>query len=228
MLYLVATPIGNLSDISLRAIDTLKQVDCVASEDTRHTGRLLKHLDIQKPQVSFHEHNKTHALHRIVGMLREGRSVALVADAGTPGVSDPGFTLVRAVHEAGLEVTMIPGATAFVPALILSGLPCHSFTFRGFAPRKSGPRQRFLAVDAESPHTLVYYESPYRVSRFLGDALAVFGDRAAALVKELTKLHEGVRRGSLSELMETVEEKPKGEFVIVVAGAAHREAKEML
>jgi 16S rRNA (cytidine1402-2'-O)-methyltransferase len=226
MLYLVATPIGNLSDISLRAIETLRRVDVVASEDTRHTGRLLKHLAIQKPQVSFHEHNKTYALSRILGMLREGQSVALVADAGTPCVSDPGFTLVRAVHEAGLEVTMIPGATAFVPALVLSGLPCHSFTFRGFAPRKGGARQRFLALDAESPHTLIYYESPYRIQRFLVDALAVFGNRDAALVKELTKLHEGVRRGPLSELIETLEEKPKGEFVIVIAGTAHTESKE--
>ncbi|MFC1765214.1 16S rRNA (cytidine(1402)-2'-O)-methyltransferase [Planctomycetota bacterium] len=228
MLYLIATPIGNLSDMSQRAIDTLKAVDLVASEDTRHTGRLLKHFEISRPQMSFHEHNKDRAVGRIITMLQEGKSIALVADAGTPGISDPGFSLVRAVHEACLEVTMVPGPTAFVMALILSGLPSHAFTFRGFAPRKSGPRCRFFSVDVESPHTLIYYESPYRLRRFLDDALEVFGNRRAALVKELTKLYEGVRRGRLSELRETLEEKPKGEYVIVVHGATDTLERESL
>ena len=228
MLYLVATPIGNLGDMSLRAIETLKAVDTVASEDTRHTGRLLKHFAISKPQVSFHEHNKQRAVARILGLLQAGQSVALVADAGTPCISDPGFTLVRAAYEAGLDVTLVPGASAFVMALVLSGLPNHAFTFRGFAPRKSGQRRRFLEVDALSPHTLIYYESPYRIGRFLADALAVFGDRRAAVAKELTKKFERVRRGPLSELIETLEENPKGEYVVVVEGATDTSAKERL
>ena len=141
MLYLVATPIGNMGDISLRAIDTLREVDFVASEDTRRTGRLLKRHDIETPQISFHEHNEKGATSRVLEGLADGKSVALVTDAGTPGIADPGYVLVRSAIAAGTEVTMVPGATAFVPALILSGLATHGFTFRGFAPRKSGARK---------------------------------------------------------------------------------------
>jgi 16S rRNA (cytidine1402-2'-O)-methyltransferase len=218
ILYLVATPIGNLSDITQRALDTLRQVHTVASEDTRHTGRLLKHFDISRPQISFHEHNKQKATQRLLALLEQGHAVALVADAGTPCISDPGFTLVRAAVEAGIKVTMIPGPTAFVMALALSGLPVHAFTFRGFAPRTSAKRRRFLAVDAKSPHTLIFYESPYRIRSFLADALAVFGDRRAVLAKELTKLFESVNRGQLSDLLEGLEAKPKGEYVVVIEG----------
>jgi 16S rRNA (cytidine1402-2'-O)-methyltransferase len=220
MLYLVATPIGNLTDISQRALETLRGADYIASEDTRKTGRLLAHFDIKKPQISFHEHNERRVVGRIMSLLAQRKTVALVTSAGTPGISDPGFTLVRAALEAGVEVTMIPGPTAFVMALVLSGLPTHSFTFRGFAPRKPGQRQRFLAVDKDSPHTLVFYESPYRLRAFLTDAIEVFGDRRAALAKELTKMFEQVRRGTLSELLAGLEEKPKGEYVIVIEGAA--------
>jgi 16S rRNA (cytidine1402-2'-O)-methyltransferase len=220
MLYLVATPIGNLSDISQRALETLRQADYIASEDTRKTGRLLAHFDIKKPQISFHEHNERRVVGRIMSLLAQRRTVALVTSAGTPGICDPGFTLVRAALEAGVEVTMIPGPTALVVALILSGLPTHSFTFRGFAPRKPGQRQRFLAVDKDSPHTLVFYESPHRLRAFLADALEVFGDRRAALAKELTKMFESIRRGALSELLAGLEEKTKGEYVIVIEGAA--------
>ncbi len=219
MLYLVATPIGNLSDISLRALDTLRQVDYVASEDTRKTGLLLKHFDIKKPQISFHEHNKIRAAKKIVGLLQQGEFVALVTNAGTPGISDPGFTLIRSAIEAGLEVTMIPGATAFVMALVLSGLPTHSFIFRGFVPRTTAKRKKFLALDKDSPHTLIYYESPHRLHSFLQDALEVFGDRPAALAKELTKVFESVKRGRLSQLLTDLEESPKGEYVVVIAGA---------
>lgn len=219
MLYLVATPIGNRADISLRAIETLRSVDYVASEDTRRTGQLLKHLEISRPQISFHEHNKQHAGQRILDLLLQGKSVGLVADAGTPGISDPGFTLIRSVIEAGLDVTMIPGASAFVMALILSGLPTHAFTFRGFAPRKTGQRKRFMAIDALSPHTLIFYESPYRVRRFLEDALDVYGDRKAALARELTKMYETIERGLISDLLAALPEKPKGEYVILVQGA---------
>jgi len=224
MLYLVATPIGNLSDISQRALETLREVDYVASEDTRKTGRLLKHFDIKlkNPQISFHEHNERQAGRKITSLLEAGKSVALVTNAGTPGISDPGFRLVRGAVEAGIEATMIPGATAFVMAVVLSGLAVHSFTFRGYPPRTKAKRRKFLAADKESPHTLIYYESPYRLRGFLEDALEVIGDRRAALAKELTKMFESVKRGHLSELLAELEEKPKGEHVVVVEGAGCR------
>ncbi len=219
MLYLVATPIGNLQDITLRALTILREVDYVASEDTRKTGLLLKHFDISKPQISFHEHNEQQAGQRIEELLKQGHSVALVTDAGTPGIADPGFTLVRRAIAAGLEVTMIPGPTAFVMALVLSGLPVHSFTFRGFPPRKPGARRRFFEIDQHAPHTLIYYESPYRIEAFLRDALAVFGDREAALACELTKMFESVKRSKLSELLEAASQgKLRGEYIIVIAG----------
>jgi 16S rRNA (cytidine1402-2'-O)-methyltransferase len=220
MLYLVATPIGNLGDITLRALETLRAVDAVASEDTRKTGLLLQRFEIKKPQIAFHEHNEGQAGARVEALLREGKSVAVVTNAGTPGISDPGFTLVRRMVEAGLPVTMIPGPTALVMALVLSALPVHSFTFRGFPPRKSGARRAFLAVDAAGPHTLVFYESPYRLHAFLEDALAVYGDRRAALANDLTKMFEAVERGSLSTLAKgTAGRTLKGEYVVVIAGA---------
>jgi 16S rRNA (cytidine1402-2'-O)-methyltransferase len=222
-LYLVATPIGNLSDISERALQTLREVDYVASEDTRKTGRLLKHFDISRPQISFHEHNERQAGRRIINLLDQGQSVALVTSAGTPGISDPGFTLVRSALEAGVNFTMIPGPAAFVMALVLSGLPVHSFTFRGFPPKGGGKRTRFLEVDKDAPHTLIYYESPFRLRKFLEKAVEVFGDRRAALAKELTKMFESVKRGRLSELLTGLEEKPKGEYVIVIAGKSDEE-----
>ncbi len=220
MLYLVATPIGNLGDITLRALDTLREADIIASEDTRKTGLLLKHFNIQKPQLAFHEHNEQRAGERIEELLRLGQSVAVVTDAGTPGISDPGFTLVRRAINAQVEVTMIPGPTAFVVALVLSGLPVHSFTFRGFPPRKPVGRRKFFAVDKDAPHTLIYYESPYRLDGFLKDALEVFGDREAALANDLTKLFEKVERGPLSSLLAAISQKKlKGEYIVVIAGA---------
>jgi 16S rRNA (cytidine1402-2'-O)-methyltransferase len=220
MLYLVATPIGNLKDITLRALETLREADVVASEDTRKTGLLLKHFAIQKPQISFHEHNEDRAGERILALLAEGKRVAVVTDAGTPGIADPGFTLVRKAIAAGIDFTMIPGPTGLVMALVLSGLPLHGFTFRGFPPRKSGPRKRFLEVDLRSPHTLLFYESPYRLEAFLRAALEVYGDRSAALANDLTKLFESVRRGSLSSLLEAVcRSTLKGEYIVVIAGA---------
>lgn len=219
MLYLVATPIGNLQDITLRALTILREVDYVASEDTRKTGLLLKHFEISRPQIAFHEHNEEQAGRRIEELLKQGKSVALVTDAGTPGIADPGFTLVRRAIQADLEVSMIPGPTAFVMALVLSGLPVHGFTFRGFPPRKPGARRRFLEVDQHSPHTLIFYESPYRVEAFLRDALEVFGERQAALACELTKMFEAVERGTLSALLEFVKQgKLRGEYIIVIAG----------
>ena len=218
MLYLVATPIGNLSDMSLRALEVLREVDHIASEDTRKTGRLLKHFEIRRPQISFHEHNERRALPRIVGLLKSGKSVALVTNAGTPGISDPGFTLVRAAIENGIEFTMVPGPAACVMALVLSGLAVHSFNFRGYPPRRPSQRRTFLAADKDSPHTLIYYESPYRLRAFLEDAVTILGDRPAALAKELTKMFESIRRGPLSELLAQLEDKPKGEYVVVIAG----------
>jgi 16S rRNA (cytidine1402-2'-O)-methyltransferase len=221
VLYLIATPIGNLSDITLRALEVLRQVEYVASEDTRRTGLLLKHFEIEKKHhIAFYEHNEDRAGKRIVQLVAEGWPVALVTGAGTPGISDPGYTIVRRVVEAGLPVTMVPGPSAFVMALVLSGLPAHSFTFRGFPPRRRGKRRRFLEIDRESPHTLVYYESPHRLRGFLEDAVHVLGDRRAALANELTKMFESVWRGRLSELVERLEEaEVRGEYTVVIAGA---------
>ncbi len=219
MLYLVATPIGNLSDITLRALEILGQVDLVASEDTRKTGRLLQHFEIKKPMLAFHEHNEAQAGQKIINRVLQGQSVAVVTNAGTPGISDPGFTLVRRAVEQDVPVTMIPGPTAFVMALVLSSLPAHAFTFRGFPPRKSGKRRRFLEIDKHSPHTLIFYESPYRLKAFLQDAIEVFGDRQAALANELTKMFENVSRGTLSELLDDLDDAQiKGEYTVVIAG----------
>jgi 16S rRNA (cytidine1402-2'-O)-methyltransferase len=220
MLYLVATPIGNLDDITLRALTILREVDYIASEDTRRTGLLLKHFDIARPQISFHEQNEERAGQHIEELLKQGKSVALVTDAGTPGIADPGYTLVRRAIANDIPVTMIPGPAAFTMALVLSGLPVHSFTFRGFPPRKPGARRRFLSIDQDAPHTLIYYESPYRLAAFLSDAKEVLGDREAALANDLTKLFEHVERGTVSTLIEWVERqgKLKGEFVVVIAG----------
>jgi 16S rRNA (cytidine1402-2'-O)-methyltransferase len=221
MLYLVATPIGNLGDISLRALETLRQVDYIASEDTRKTGLLLKHFEIKKPQISFHEHNEDRAGVRILELLQEGHSVALVTNAGTPGISDPGYTLVRRTIQAGVPMTSIPGPAAFVSALILSGLPVHSFIFRGFPPHKSGQRRRFLSGDRDSPYTLVFYESPHRLVAFLKDALQEYGDRQAVIANDLTKLFESIERGSLSELISRLEESQlRGEYTVLIAGHA--------
>lgn len=227
MLYLIATPIGNLGDISQRALETMRDADLIASEDTRHTGLLLKRFEIDKPQMSLHEHNERQASEKIIGLLREGRNVAVVSDAGTPGISDPGFVLVRRAIAEGLDVTMIPGPAAFVMALVLSGLSSHSFTFRGFPPRKPGARKRFVEADKDSPHTLIFYESPFRVQALIEDALAVLGDRRAALANDLTKLFERVDRGALSELLLMVKDKPlKGEYVLVIEGFLTRRSEE--
>jgi 16S rRNA (cytidine1402-2'-O)-methyltransferase len=221
-LFLVSTPIGNLGDITLRALEVLRSVDLVASEDTRKTGFLLKHFEIKKPQISFHEHNEERAVGKIMSMLQDGKTVALVTNAGSPAVSDPGFTLIRSALQAEIPVTAIPGPTALIMALVLSGLPVHSFTFRGFAPRKPGARQRFLVVDLESPHTLIFYESPYRLKAFLKDALIVYGNRPAAIANDLTKLFETVYRGNLQELIQQMEgEELRGEYTIVIGGATN-------
>jgi len=219
MLYLVATPIGNLGDITQRALEVLAAVDWVVSEDTRKTGHMLKHFGINKPQLSFHEFNEGKVLPQVMNLLREGKTVALVTNAGTPAISDPGYILVRAALQENIPISAIPGPTALITALVLSGLPVHSFTFRGFPPHKGGPRRRFLEVDKDSPHTLIFYESPYRLKLFLEDALFVYGDRQAAIANDLTKMFETVLRGSLSGLIEQVTQtEPRGEYTVVIAG----------
>jgi len=227
MLYLVATPIGNLGDMTLRALETLKQVDVVASEDTRRTGLLLKHFDIKKQQMSFHEHNEDRAGAAIVKLIQEGKSVAVVTDSGTPGISDPGFSIVRRAIQEQIPLTMIPGPSALIIALVLSGLPVHSFTFCGFAPRRPAARQKLFAAERASRHTLIFYESPYRIEDFLADALTVLGDRRAALAIELTKMFETMLRGTLSELGQEVKiSKPRGEYTVVIAGAEEERRQE--
>jgi 16S rRNA (cytidine1402-2'-O)-methyltransferase len=227
MLYLISTPIGNLGDISQRALDTLKECDLVVSEDTRKTGFLLNHFGIKKPQFSFREDNEQKALPKVMQELASGKTIGLVTDAGTPAISDPGFILVRAALAAEIPMTAIPGPTALIMALVLSGLPVHSFTFRGFPPRKGGPRRRWLAVDQNSPHTLVFYESPHRLDDFLADALEVYGDRSAAIANDLTKKFEMVLRGRLSELAEQIKkEPPRGEYCVVIGGAGELEKTE--
>jgi 16S rRNA (cytidine1402-2'-O)-methyltransferase len=219
MLYLVATPIGNLGDITQRALEVLAVADWVVSEDTRKTGHMLNHFGIKKPQLSFHEFNESKVLPQVMNLLREGNSVALVTNAGTPAISDPGYILVRAALQENIPVSAIPGPTALITALVLSGLPVHSFTFRGFPPHKGGPRRRFLEVDKDSPHTLIFYESPYRLEAFLKDALEIYGDRQAAIANDLTKFYESVERGLLSELAASISGKTlKGEYVVVIAG----------
>lgn len=220
MLMLVATPIGNLGDISQRALAALEAADVVVSEDTRKTGFLLNHFGIKKPQLSFREDNEERALPKVLEFLELEKTVALVTDAGTPAISDPGFTLVRSALEKGIPVSAIPGPTALIMALVLSGLPVHSFTFRGFPPRKSAARRRWLEIDRQSPHTLIFYESPYRLLGFLEDAIMVYGDRNCAVANDLTKKFETVYRGSLQEVMEELKKAPlRGEYSIVIAGA---------
>lgn len=221
ILYIIATPIGNLADASPRTIETLKSVDALGCEDTRHTGNLLSLLGIEKPSIMFsnHEFNEKHIAQRIVSLLDDGKNVGICSDAGYPLISDPGFPAVRAAIEAGHEIIPIPGASAVPLALIKSGLPCSSYTFKGFAPRKSGARRTFLEMEKELPHTLVFYESPFRVGKFLEEAYQVYGNRLAAVCFELTKQFERCSRGGLSQLAaEFKDKKIKGEVVIVVAG----------
>ena len=219
MLYIVSTPIGNLSDITLRALETLKQVDLIISEDTRKTGVLLKHFDIHKPQLSFHIYNEQKEVPKIIKQLEDGLDIALVSNAGTPVISDPGYSIVRAAIEHQIPLTCIPGPTAVTTALVLSGLPAHAFIFRGFPPRKSSARRRFMEVDKDSPHTLIFYESPYRLIAFLEDAQVVFGDRPAAITNDMTKKFETVYRGSLAELwLKMGSEKILGEYCVMIGG----------
>lgn len=229
-LYVIATPIGNLEDISQRALRLLNQVDLIAAEDTRHTGKLLRHFGIHKPLRSLHEHNEEQQAEGLVGMLAQGRSIALVSDAGTPLVSDPGYRLVRAAHAAGVPVSPVPGPSSLVAALSVAGLPTDRFAFEGFLPAKDGPRQKALAALATDPRTLVFFESPHRVLRTLEDMAAAFGaDREAAIARELTKTFETIHTAPLGELPAWLRADPdrqRGEFVLMVAGHRVTEAEE--
>lgn len=219
MLYLVPTPIGNLKDITLRALDILKEVDLVLAEDTRTTAHLLTHYRINKPLSPYHQHNEHKIVHHLVSQLSEGKKIAVVTDAGTPGISDPAFLLVRESIKAGIKVECLPGATAFVPALVNSGIPARRFSFEGFLPVKKG-RQTLLKQLAEEERTMIFYESPVRLVKTLEDMSSYFGsDRLCCVCRELTKIFEENKRGSLGEICNYYREKPpKGEIVLVVAG----------
>ena len=220
-LYIVATPLGNLEDITLRALRVLREASLIAAEDTRTTGRLLKHFSISCPMISYHEHNKAGRLPRVLDSLARG-DVALVSEAGMPLFSDPGYELVRAALEQGFQVTSIPGPSALTAALPVSGLPLDSFCFLGFLPRKAGDRRRRLAEVASQSSTLVFFETPHRLRATLADMIDVLGgDRLISVCRELTKLHEEIWRGSLVEAhQEWTERAPRGEFTLVVAGAS--------
>jgi 16S rRNA (cytidine1402-2'-O)-methyltransferase len=221
-LYIVPTPIGNLNDITLRAIEVLKTVDRILAEDTRKSGILLKKFEIKKPLVSHHKFNEHKTVEGIAQSIAGGETIALVSDAGTPGISDPGFLLVRSCLAAGIEVECLPGATAFVPALVNSGLPSDRFCFEGFLPQKKGRKTR-LELLAKEPRTMVFYESPYRLLKTLNDLKNHFGEtRNASVSREISKMHEENVRGSLIELTGHFSEKSvKGEIVIVVEGVKH-------
>lgn len=218
-LYLVPTPIGNLADITFRAVEVLKNVDTILAEDTRNSGKLLQHYEIKTPMTAHHAHNEHNVSEKIASEIQNGKTFALITDAGTPGISDPGFLLLRACVEKELDVEVLPGATAFVPALILSALPNHQFTFIGFLPVKKG-RQTLLQKLTEEEKTMIFYESPHKISKTLKHLGEYLGkERKASLSRELTKKFEETIRGSLSELLKITEErKLKGEMVLVVEG----------
>lgn len=216
-LYLVATPIGNLQDMTFRAVEVLKSVDMIACEDTRHTRKLLNAFAIENRLLSYHEHNETERAAEFVELVKEGKSVAVVSDAGTPGINDPGYRLVGAVRAAGAAVIPIPGAVAFVNAAVASGLPTDSLFFGGFLPSKSGERRRRFEQVRSIPATLVFYEAPHRLISSLRDCLEVLGDRDASVARELTKLHEEIATGRLSELIGRFENNaPRGEMVLTI------------
>jgi len=219
-LVLIATPIGNMEDLTHRAARVLGELDALACEDTRITRRIFERYSIASPRTVFayHEHNEETSGRRILGLLEEGLNVGICSDGGCPGISDPGYRAIRAALAAGHTLEVLPGPSAVHTALLLSGLPSSSYTFKGFPPRKTGARKRFIELDRALPHTLVFFESPFRIGAFLADALEVLGDREAAVCLELTKQFERIHRGRLSALVPQFATQPKGEATIVVAG----------
>ncbi|HFI2447175.1 TPA: 16S rRNA (cytidine(1402)-2'-O)-methyltransferase [Streptococcus suis] len=223
-LYLVPTPIGNLQDMTFRAIQTLKDVDMIAAEDTRNTGLLLKHFEIETRQTSFHEHNAHEKIPILIDWLKSGQSIAQVSDAGLPSISDPGHDLVKAAIAEDIPVVALPGASAGITALIASGLVPQPHIFYGFLPRKAGQQKDFFQEKRAHPETQIFYESPYRVADTLENMLSVYGDRQVTIVRELTKLYEEYQRGTISEVLDYLKDNPlKGECLIIVAGAGEEE-----
>lgn len=224
-LYVCATPIGNLGDITLRVLDTLRQVDLIAAEDTRHSRKLLQHYEINTPLTSYHDHNEKGKTQVLLQRLKEGASIALISDAGMPGISDPGAEIIRACQDAHVKVDVLPGPNAALTALLLSGLPAVPFLFHGFLPAAAGERQRVLAGLARLAYTHVFYEAPHRLTEMLKDLGEILGARPAAVVREITKVHQSVHRGLLPALWQEFSQQPaKGECVVVVA--PYREEKE--
>lgn len=216
MLYIVGTPIGNLADITLRALDTLKSVDIIACEDTRHTKILLDQYQISKPLTSFHSYNKADKTKELIGLLRQGKNIALVSDAGMPGISDPGVNLINAAIKDNLDYCIIPGPTAFLSALVASGLPAHKFIFEGFLPPKPGSRKNVLKKFLGEKRTIILYESPHRIKKLLDDLLEIFGNIDLVLARELTKKFEEVKQKKVSEFIDCYNKiVPKGEFVVL-------------
>jgi 16S rRNA (cytidine1402-2'-O)-methyltransferase len=218
-LYIIPTPIGNLKDISLRALEILQEVDLILAEDTRKSAVLLKHFDIKTPLSSHHKFNEHRESGNICGQIVAGKNIALITDAGTPGISDPGFLLVRTCIEKSIDVETLPGATALIPALVNSGLPCDRFCFEGFLPQKKGRMKRLKKLENEE-RTMVFYESPHRIVKLVDQLIDILGrQRKASLSRELTKIHEENLRGSLAELAEKLKDtQPRGEYVLIVAG----------
>ena len=226
-LYIVSTPIGNREDITLRALRILKEVDLIAAEDTRHTGPLLRHFGIQTPLTSYFEGNELKKKEFILSRLRQGHSIALVSDAGTPGISDPGFRLIQTAIENQISIVPIPGPSAVIAALSVSGLPTDAFLFKGFLPHKSKKRKELLKQLEEVRETLILYESPHRISETLNDIFETLGDREMVLTRELTKVYEEVLRGKVSEIINQIgERKLKGEMTLVVSGKTRKRADE--
>jgi 16S rRNA (cytidine1402-2'-O)-methyltransferase len=220
ILFLVATPLGSLEDITLRALRILKEVDIIAAEDTRHTRKLLTHYDIHKPLISFFIGNEAQRIDGLIGEIKNGKKVALVSDAGTPAISDPGFKLVRAAIAAGIDVVPIPGPSAVITALSAAGLPTDQFTFVGFLPDKEGKRRSKLNELKDYNHTLVFYVSKWKIEKVLADMLEIFGDRPSVMCREMTKVYEEIKRGTVSEVLESVRgNEVKGEITLVVGGA---------
>ena len=219
ILYLVPTPVGNFEDITMRALRILREADLILAEDTRTSGNLLRHFDIKNAMLSYHKFNEHQTVESVVNRLRGGETVAVVSEAGTPGISDPGFLVAREAIRAGIEVITLPGATATAPALVSSGLPCDRFCFEGFLPQKKGRQGRLKALATE-PRTMVFYESPHRVVKALAQMIEVFGaERPVSVCREISKIHEESVRGTLAEALEHFQtNEPRGEFVIVVGG----------
>lgn len=228
-LYLVPTPVGNLEDITYRALRILKEADLILAEDTRTSGILLKHFEIKNAMLSYHKFNEHQTVDRVVERLRAGETVAVISDAGTPGISDPGFLVAREAIRAGVEVITLPGATAFVPALVSSGLPCDRFCFEGFLPQKKGRQSRLEALREES-RTMIFYESPHRVVKALAQFVEVFGpERPVSVCREISKIHEESLRGTLQEVLDYFQaNEPRGEFVIVVGGLDEKRTEKIV